>query len=278
MEVKGLMGGLYRISEWVMRFSIINLLWLVCSIPFIYFFVSAMFIDVEVQSMSELFIYFIPAVIVAPFTLFPATAAAYGVARKWVMGDEDVPLLKTFFTNYKENYKKSMLGGLFFLFMFAILVVNYRFYATQENKLQFVSFIFIAFFIIWVVTVCHFFSILVHFHMKFWQIFKNALLLAIGRPLTSVAVLLSNALILYIAFTKFNFFLVIFFMASIIAYVNFWQFYRVFRNIQVEYDQRKESEQEEAEESAEAAKAEVDASNDTDRTDDGNKEDKLPKT
>src|SRR5690606_20734708 len=98
--MNGLMGGLYRISEWIMRFTVINVLWVVCSIPF--FFVA--FPLLAVQTTSELASVLIVMGAVSPFVFFPATAAMFSVVRKWVMGDPDVPLLKSYFRAYKENY------------------------------------------------------------------------------------------------------------------------------------------------------------------------------
>ena len=36
MEMRGMMGGFYKISEWIMRLSVTNLLWIVCSLPIWY--------------------------------------------------------------------------------------------------------------------------------------------------------------------------------------------------------------------------------------------------
>ncbi|MEJ1715142.1 YesL family protein, partial [Escherichia coli] len=66
--------------------------------------------------------------ILAPFTLFPAISALFNVVRKWVMGDSDVPILRTFFKGYKDNYKQSMIGGIFYTLLFVIMWVDYKVY------------------------------------------------------------------------------------------------------------------------------------------------------
>ena len=103
MEMKGMMGGFYKISEWIMRLSVTNILWIICSIPFVFVLFPIFFADTTDQVTSNL----IFSAIIAPFTLFPATAALFLVARKWVMGEVDAPLLRTFFKNYKESYLQA---------------------------------------------------------------------------------------------------------------------------------------------------------------------------
>ena len=100
--MRGLMGGFYRISEWIMRLAAINLLWVVCSIPFAFIVLTAF-----VSEASAFYSYMVIALIISPFTLFPATSAMFGVARKWVMGELDIPLFRTYFRIYKENYRQS---------------------------------------------------------------------------------------------------------------------------------------------------------------------------
>jgi uncharacterized membrane protein YesL len=120
LEFRGIMGGFYRISEWIMRLSVINVLWVLCSIPVFFLLLAGL-----TSQSADAFVQMIPLLaIVVPFTLFPATSAMFAVARKWVTGEEDVPLLKTFFRGYKENYIQSMVGGIIFVLIFVIIYVN----------------------------------------------------------------------------------------------------------------------------------------------------------
>ncbi|WP_240353424.1 YesL family protein [Cohnella algarum] len=107
MEMRGMMGGFYKISEWIMRLSVTNVLWIVCSLPIWYMFLVLLQSETTDQFISTMIL----IAILLPFTFFPATSAMFSVARKWVMGETDVPLFKTFFRNYKQNYLQAMLGG-----------------------------------------------------------------------------------------------------------------------------------------------------------------------
>lgn len=251
LEFRGVMGGLYKISEWIMRLSVINLLWILCSIP-VFFFGFMGLVSPSPDGLKAM----LPIIaILAPFTLFPATTAMFAVARKWVTGEEDVPLLKTFFRGYKENYVQSMVGGIFFVLIFVIISVNYFFYLKQGSSLKILAVLFIAFTVIMIISLFNFFSIMVHLHMKIFQILKNSVLISIGNPINSIVLLLCNGAIFYICVTKFNFFLVVFFMGSIMATFSFWQFNRSFTKLQIKQQELEEKEQQKLEEAEAEAEA-----------------------
>ncbi len=248
MEPRGLMGGFYRISEWIMRLAVINVLWIICSIPFIIVSVPLLVPGegTEAEVMGQVYFVMILMAIVAPFTLFPATAAMFAVARKWVMGEVDVPLFKTYFKGYKENYKQSLLGGIVYTLLLVIMVVDFIVYKEQFNLL---SYIFIAFLILLIISLFNFFSMLVHYHMKTFQLLKNAVLITIGKPFRSLSTALMAGAVMFFS-TRFTF-LIPFFMGSIIAYLSFWNFYLIYQKLQDMAERARIAEEEEAEKAAE---------------------------
>jgi uncharacterized membrane protein YesL len=254
------MGGLYRISEWIMRLSVINVLWVICAIPFFFLGFLGMVAAAQQQSAELFGQALILMAIVAPFTLFPSTAAMFTVARKWVTGDVDVPLFKTFFRGYKENFLQAMFGGLVFVLIGTIIYVNYTFYLRQSGTLSLLSVLFIVLTFILAAAMFHFFSIMVHFHMKFWQLIRNSFLITIGNPAMTVLLLVGNGIVLYFSLFRFNF-LVPFFMGSLIAYASFWNFYRIFERMKTLSEQKEK----EAAEKAEQEKAGADADQKADR-------------
>ena len=112
MEMKGMMGGLYRICEWIMRFSVINILWVLCSIPIFYFLIVLL----HSQTLDQFVFTLMIMGVLSPFTLFPATSAMFAVARKWVMGEEDVPCSRPFFAAIKKTMSRACSAGSFLLF------------------------------------------------------------------------------------------------------------------------------------------------------------------
>lgn len=252
MEMRGMMGGFYKLSEWVMRLSVTNVLWLVTALPFWYFalvgFQSLQLADTDQQLRESFQTSVIILAVLAPFTLFPATSAMFSVARKWVLGDVDVPLFKTFFRNYKQNYKQAMFGGIFYAVLFAVMIIDFRVYLTQMEGFQIVAYLFIALMAILTMSLLHFFSLLSHFHMKSVQLLKNALILTIGRPFRSIVMALGVAAVLFLSF-KFTF-LIPFFFGSIIAVYTFYNFNLVMQKMmslkeQLEANQADENAEEE---------------------------------
>mgnify|MGYP001385366465 CR=1 FL=1 len=244
MEMGGIMGGFYRISEWIMRFSVTNLLWVVFNIPVLFLATGLL----GAETSDQIHFVFLLIAIVAPFVLFPATAAMYSVVRKWVMGDADVPLVKTFWRGYKENYKQSMLGGLIIVPLWIIYYIDFIFYAIEISSI--LRYLFIVLGVILLAFTFNFFSMTVHFHMKFWALLKNSALISIGKPLISAGIVIVNGVILYISFTSFTF-LLPFFTASLSAYFSFLGFYHIYNKAQQikekEEEKRRQEEQEEAE-------------------------------
>ncbi|WP_219836061.1 YesL family protein [Paenibacillus sp. R14(2021)] len=244
MEMKGMMGGFYKISEWIMRLSVTNVLWIICSIPCLF----ALFPIFVIQEPGQAVGYLILSGVIAPFTLFPATAAMFGVARKWVMGEVDAPLLKTFFKNYKESYVQAMLGGILYAVLFVILIVDFRVYLVKLGSMGIISYLFIALIVLAGVSLLNFFSMLVHYHMKTLQLLKNALLITIGRPLRSLmTVILCGAVIgISISSAKLMF-LLPFFTGSVVAAIAFWNFYGIYTKLQMQAEKAAEAEAEEEE-------------------------------
>ncbi|MFF2090394.1 YesL family protein [Paenibacillus sp. NPDC058174] len=246
MEPRGLMGGFYKISEWIMRLAVINVLWIACSIPFVFFAWGGLMMgpaNADDQAiMNQLYTALVFMGIVAPFTLFPATAAMFSVARKWVMGETDVPLFKTYFRSYKENYFQSMIGGIAYTLLFGIMIVDFIVYQKQLNLM---SYIFIALLLLLVVSLFNFFSMLAHYHMKTFQLLKNAVLITIGKPIRSFSTAIMAGVVLYMS-TRFTF-LIPFFMGSIIAYLSFWNFHLIYQKLQEQAEKAKQSQEEENE-------------------------------
>ncbi|MBP1154766.1 MULTISPECIES: DUF624 domain-containing protein [unclassified Paenibacillus] len=242
MEFRGIMGGFYRISEWIMRLSVINVLWVICAIPFFLFGLMLLQSQTSDQLVQTLFL----MALVSPFTIFPSTAAMFTVTRKWLTGDEDAPLFKTFFRGYKENFLQSMLGGFIYMLIGVILYTNFRFYGNQTGIFGVLRFLVLSLTVILSISMFHFFSILTHLHMKLLQIVKNSLLITIGNPVRSLSMIVLNTVIMYVSFTMFTF-LIPFFMGSLIAIVSFWHFNLIFGKLQEKQQELAANETEKAE-------------------------------
>lgn len=234
--MRGIMGGFYRISEWIMRLSAINLLWVFCSFPVFFILLTMMVTEVTTADQVKSLLW--TMAVLSPFTLIPASAAMFGVARKWVMGDTDVPLFKTYFANYKQNYKQSMLGGLLFLLIGFLIVNSILFYSGSSGAMSWISMLFISFSVVYAAAFLNFLCLTVHFHMKLKDLIKNSFIMTLGQPVTSIGMLLTNGVLLYMS-GRFTF-LIPFFIGSICATVTFWFFHRSLQRMQDKVDKARE--------------------------------------
>lgn len=230
MELRGLIGSFYRLCEWIMRISITNILWMICSSPF-FFFVFAYLFSPPESPITIRGTFFWMAV-TAPFTLFPATAALFTTTRKWVMGDVDVPLFRTFMRGLRDNFVQALIGGLVYVVFALILYFNYQFYADKKGLMGVIAILFLVFSVFLFASIFHFFSVMTHFHMKITQVIKNAIVLTFGNPLSSIFLIVANVAIIFICLWNISFLLPVLIMGVAVGYVSFWQFYRTFLKIQ----------------------------------------------
>lgn len=192
MQMTALMAGFYRISEWIMRFAYLNLLW----IGFSLFGLIA-------------------------FGFFPATAAMYAVNRKWVMGEWDIPVFKTFYTAYKTEFVKSNLLGLILVLMGCILYADYLFFMQTLNRFEkLLSILFLALFLIYSLLLFYVFPVFAHFNITIYQVIKRSLLLMFLNPLSSITMIIGS-IVVYLTAVTFPALLPIF-GASILSYIFTW--------------------------------------------------------
>lgn len=238
MEFRGLTGGIYRLTEWIMRISGTNLLWVLCSAPFL--FILYMRLAIDPQYVNEALTLNWVLGILAPLTLFPATSAMFTVTRKWVMGEPDVKIFRTYFRGYKENYKQSLVGGIFYTLLFVVMYVDITVYMVQFRNMQLFGILMLILMILLFVSLFNFFSMVAHYHMKIGGILKNAILLTLLRPFRVFSTLIGAIAVIYICWTYMPVLYVIA-AGSVIAWFAFLNFYATFQKMQ---DQAKKREEE----------------------------------
>ncbi|AIQ73611.1 MULTISPECIES: YesL family protein [Paenibacillus] len=263
MEFKGAMGGLYRVTEWISRIAGSNILWALCSAPFLFFGVLKMImLGTGAGGANEQITLNWAMGILAPFTVFPASAALFTVVRKWVMGNTDVGTFRTFFQGYKENYVKSMLGGVIYTLMFVVMYVDVTVYMTQMPNFRIVGILMLVLMILLSVSMFNFFSIVVHYQMGFKQVMTNSILLTIARPIRVFSTLIAAAVLVYIGLRYPALYFIC--IPTLIAMAAFFNFYATYNKLQLQVEKKKLKEQEEAEAAALNNRNEYDDDDDDD--------------
>lgn len=213
----GLVGGLHRIANWIMRLSIVNVIWFILNLPIIVIIFSA----IQHNTVSGVILYLIPVLLFVPFIFFPSTTALFATARDWVMDIEQQSLVKTYFSNLKRNYKQSFISSLIWTVIWVIWLLDVQYLHDWNNLLTMI--LLIVGLILFVMNI-NFFSILAHYHMNIKELFKNTFFVTVGSPFLVITVLLINFLIVTI--TSDIWFLLPFFSGAISALLCFNVFYR----------------------------------------------------
>ncbi|WP_405110727.1 DUF624 domain-containing protein [Paenibacillus sp. FSL K6-1217] len=273
MEFKGAMGGIYRITEWISRIAFSNILWALCSIPFLFAgILKIIMLGSGAGGANEQIMLNWVLGVFAPFTVFPATSALFTVVRKWVMGNTDVSTFRTFFQGYKENYLKSMLGGLIYTLLFVVMYVDVTVYMTQMPNFKIVGILMLVLMIILFVSMFNFFSIVVHYQMTFKEVVTNSILLTIARPIRVFSTLIGAGVLLYIGLRYPVLYVLC--IPTLIAMLAFFNFFATYNKLQLQVEKKKLAEEQAA---LEAAENEGMASDDDDDDEDDEDEDDRDK-
>jgi len=188
-----------RVYRWLERatdFFLLNLIWLAVCLPVV--------------------------------TIFPSTAAMFGVVRDWVRGKEG-SLTRTFITRFRENLGQSLLVGAIWTVFGVALFLDF----LVANQLSYWAEIILKSVLMLVCTVYAFgsvylFPVMVHYETDWKTVIKNSLLISIGRMPTTVVCLVF--LVVMVGLTVVVPFLVVI-TGSITAYGVYRLCDRVFRNI-----------------------------------------------
>ncbi|USK34249.1 DUF624 domain-containing protein [Bacillus sp. F19] len=218
MKIGELPQQLYTFTEWITRIFSANIIWLFFNLPIVYLTLNLY----AVHDSAGIIVNGLTIAFFAPFILFPATTALFGIVRKWVTTDSNVPLIRSYWRFYKENYIRSMIGGLLIVPLWIILVIDYFYFAKANSPLYY---LFLAVGMFMFVITLHFFSNTVHYHLKLFQTLKNSMLLSIGKPVHTVGITAGVGALFYISTGMFPLLFLIG-VGSLGALLAFFVFYK----------------------------------------------------
>ncbi|WP_165763919.1 YesL family protein [Halalkalibacter urbisdiaboli] len=209
MEIGGFAGIAYSFCRWFVRLAYLNVLWIVFT------FAGLMV-----------------------FGLFPSTVALFTVTRKWVMGEKDIPIAKTFWKTYKFEFIKANKLAVILGIMGIIFFYNLSFLKSMTGMLsQLLYFGMLSFFLMYFIVLLYIFPVYVHYDTKVTQALKNAFVIGVSNPFYTVLMITCSVLIYILLFLVDLF---IFFNISTIGLLIMWCTYRTFEKIDA-YKVEKES-------------------------------------
>jgi uncharacterized membrane protein YesL len=193
--------SVYKWLETATDFFLLNLIWLVACLPVV--------------------------------TVFPSTAAMFGVVRDWVRGKEG-SLTRTFIARFRENLGQSLLVGTIWAVFGIALFLDF----LVASQLSYWAEIVLKSILVLVSTVYAFgsvylFPVMVHYDTDWKTVIKNSLLISVGSLPTTLACLVF--LVVMVGLTVVVPFLVVI-TGSITAYVVYKLCNRVFRQIDAAHE------------------------------------------
>ncbi len=214
----GLMGGIFKLSEWFMKFTLVNILWLIFNLPIVFLMLNLLLSE----TIGGRLIFLMPIIILLPFIFFPATTAMFAMAREWVFKDrENNTIVKTYWKYYKENYKRSMFNGFLLTIIWGIWSADV-YYFSEHNFYLFVFFLIMG--IPLYVFTLNSFSVAVHYDMSYRKALRTTFFITMGSPVLFLAIAISTGFVLYLSVNVFSF-LIPFLTGTLMAFFSFSAFY-----------------------------------------------------
>ncbi len=151
----------YRWAQVATDFFLLNLMWLLACLPVV--------------------------------TIFPATAAMFGVARDWVR-EKEGGVFGAFVFRFRQNFWQSLVVGALWALLGGALVLDFVIADQMPGGIRVVLWsLLVLATILYALTSVFLFPIMVHYDTKWTVVPKNALLLAIGRLPTTLGCLVTVA-------------------------------------------------------------------------------------
>lgn len=181
-------NGVYRFCEWITRLAYLNLLWLSFSL-----------------------------VGLVVFGITPSTVAMFTVVRKWLAGDTDFPIYKTFFAAFKKEFVKANIVGLILFGIAALFYVDFMIFGLMNQEPTYVTVIFTSLLTVFGVLVLFLFPVYVYYDIPLSSTFKYALLISFSRPLHSLGMAAASIGLTFLILQHIT--IIIFFSGSLFAFI-----------------------------------------------------------
>lgn len=132
--------------------------------------------------------------------LFPATAAMFAVIRKWLMGETDIPIFRTFWGNFRTEFLKSNGVGLILVIVGGLIVLDLIFVKNSNGGfIRLIQIPIYLFSFAAVMTTLYVFPVYVHYELKLIHIFKNSFLMMVINPLENLVMIISLITVFFVS-------------------------------------------------------------------------------
>lgn len=169
MKKIDLTKGVVSSTEWIARLAILNLIWLLFSIPIV--------------------------------TIFPATNTLFYILHLWANGETTGSILKTFWTHFKAHFWTGYKVGLPIFILLLILFIDRWFLeqlSSQAGWIQIYQYVLYFLTILFCLTALFYVTLTKIVQLPLRKQFLTSFFLMIGHPLISFGLLLTVMVLLFI--------------------------------------------------------------------------------
>ena len=157
--MNGLNNRLFNTLNTMVDLFLLNLLWVITSLPLI--------------------------------TFFPATAAMFGVVRKRILQQETESIFKSFLKIFKGNFKQSFIISIIWSVLACFLYFDYRLIDPSSSVGHLILYIILVIGILLFSSISiYLFPIMVHFELSFKHVIRNAFLFSLMNPVLTILLLI----------------------------------------------------------------------------------------
>ncbi|WP_077325527.1 YesL family protein [Virgibacillus siamensis] len=193
---------IFNVMEWITRFAYVNLLWITFTLT--------------------------GGVI---FGVFPATTAMFAVIRKWLTGNTEIPVFKTFWNYFKHDFVKSNILGVFIIGIAVLIGLDFVFMQVNVNDLLRLMYLPLSVFMfLFLLFLFYIFPAFVHYDLKLGKIIRNTFLIMLISPLHSLLIFICLVSICFIMAELPA--LAFIFGASTYAFITMWLCLNAFTKIE----------------------------------------------
>ncbi|WP_165763749.1 DUF624 domain-containing protein [Halalkalibacter urbisdiaboli] len=128
-------------------------------------------------------------------TIFPATAALFGVVREWRRNKDYSAIFNNYFRYFKENFKTSFIIGLIWSLLVILLVLDFWLIQDINSFFRFILYpVFFFLGLLVVFTTPYLFPVMVHFNFNTINVIKKSMLFSLHYLPTTLLLILTVGL------------------------------------------------------------------------------------
>jgi uncharacterized membrane protein YesL len=202
MERNRLLTGIYNLCKWITHFAYMNILW---------------------------FLFTLLGGVV--FGIIPSTVAMFAIARKTAMGEEDIPVFKTFWGTYRSEFLRSNLLGLILTVIGLVWYFDLHFFRQFEGSIYTImNYAMMMLGMVFFILLIYVFPVYVHYDLKLYQYLTYALKIGFLRPASVIFMFVGTLCTYY--FLIYLPGLIPLFGITFFVYFNMWIAFKSFLNIE----------------------------------------------